>query len=58
MTKQALAMGKRTIMMDRGEIILDLKGKEREKITVNDLLKVRRQNWPGNKRPDLITWLT
>ncbi len=36
--KQALAMGKRTIMMDRGEIILDLKGKEREKITVNDLL--------------------
>ena len=36
--KQALTMGKRTIMMDRGEIILDLKGKEREKITVNDLL--------------------
>ncbi|HHT49265.1 MAG TPA: ATP-binding cassette domain-containing protein [Firmicutes bacterium] len=36
--KQALAMGNRTIMMDRGEIILDLKGKEREQITVNDLL--------------------
>lgn len=36
--KQALAMGNRTIMMDQGEIILDLKGKERENITVNDLL--------------------
>lgn len=36
--RQALAMGKRTIMMDRGEIILDIKGKEREKLTVNDLL--------------------
>ncbi len=36
--KQALAMGNRTIMMDRGEIILDLKGEERENITVSDLL--------------------
>ncbi|NLM36868.1 MAG: ATP-binding cassette domain-containing protein [Firmicutes bacterium] len=36
--KQALAMGNRTIMMDRGRIILDLKGKERENITVGDLL--------------------
>ncbi|HEY8464625.1 MAG TPA: ATP-binding cassette domain-containing protein, partial [Bacillota bacterium] len=36
--KQALAMGNRTIMMDRGEIILDLKGTEREQTTVADLL--------------------
>jgi putative ABC transport system ATP-binding protein len=36
--KQALAMGNRTIMMDRGEIILDLNGEERENITVSDLL--------------------
>lgn len=36
--KQALAMGNRTLMMDRGEIILDLKGTERENITVDDLL--------------------
>lgn len=36
--KQALTMGNRTIMMDRGKIILDIKGKEREKLTVNDLL--------------------
>lgn len=36
--KQALAMGNRTIMMDRGEIILDLKGEEREHITVSELL--------------------
>ncbi|ACL70744.1 ABC transporter ATP-binding protein [Halothermothrix orenii] len=37
--KQALEMGNRTIMMDRGEIILDLKDKERENTTVEGLLK-------------------
>jgi putative ABC transport system ATP-binding protein len=36
--KQALVMGNRTVMMDRGKIILDLKGPERENITVRDLL--------------------
>ena len=36
--KQALAMGNRTVMMDRGKIILDLEGPERENITVRDLL--------------------
>ena len=36
--KQALTMGNRTLMMDQGRIILDLKGKEREKMTVNELL--------------------
>lgn len=37
--KQALEMGNRTIMMDQGRIILDIKGKEREQTTVNSLLK-------------------
>lgn len=37
--KQALEMGNRTIMMDRGQIILDIKGKERENTTVQGLLK-------------------
>lgn len=37
--KQALEMGNRTIMMDRGRIILDIKGEERENTTVANLLK-------------------
>lgn len=37
--KQALEMGNRTIMMDKGKIILDLQGKERKDMTVNDLVK-------------------
>ncbi len=35
---QALEMGNRTIMMADGNIILDVKGKERDGMTVNDLL--------------------
>lgn len=37
--KQALEMGNRTIMMDKGKIILDLQGKEREEMTIGDLVK-------------------
>lgn len=37
--KQALEMGNRTIMMDKGKIILDLQGQEREDMTINDLVK-------------------
>jgi len=37
--KQALDMGNRTIMMDQGQIILDIKGEERENTTVQGLLK-------------------
>jgi len=37
--KQALEMGNRTIMMDKGKIILNLQGKEREDMTINDLVK-------------------
>ncbi len=36
---QALEMGNRTLMMDRGKIVLDLKGPERDGLTVDDLLQ-------------------
>ncbi|MDF2543000.1 MAG: transporter ATP-binding protein [Herbinix sp.] len=36
--KAALSLGNRTIMMDDGEIILDIKGEERLKMTVEELL--------------------
>ncbi len=35
---QALELGNRTLMMDSGNIVLDIKGKEREGLTVKDLL--------------------
>jgi len=37
--KQALDVGNRTVMMDRGHNIFDVQGEEREKITVDDLIK-------------------
>lgn len=36
--KAALSVGNRTIMMDDGEIILDIKGEERDNMTVEELL--------------------
>lgn len=36
---QALELGNRTFMMDSGSIVLDIKGKEREGLTVSDLLE-------------------
>jgi len=38
--KQALNLGNRTIMMHEGEIILDIKSPERDKLTVKDLLEM------------------
>jgi putative ABC transport system ATP-binding protein len=35
---QALNMGNRTIMMDKGEVVLDIKDPIRENLTVDDLL--------------------
>ena len=35
---QALELGNRTLMMDGGNIVLDIQGKEREGLTVRDLL--------------------
>ena len=37
--QSALDMGNRTIMMNDGQIILDVKGEERSNLTVNDLLE-------------------
>ncbi len=37
--KDALAHGNRLIMMSEGHIVLDVKGAEKEKLTVNDLLE-------------------
>ncbi|MBS1164605.1 MAG: transporter ATP-binding protein [Proteobacteria bacterium] len=36
--RDALALGTRTIMMDRGRVALDIKGEEREKLDIPDLL--------------------
>lgn len=36
---QALEMGNRTLMMDSGSIVLDVKGEKRDKLTIDDLLK-------------------
>lgn len=38
--KSALRTGSRTIMMDSGKIILDVSGEERDKMTLDDLLKM------------------
>ena len=40
----ALALGNRTLMMDDGRIVLDVKGAERAKMTVDDLLAAFRKN--------------
>ena len=40
----ALQLGNRTLMMDAGRIILDLKGDERQGLTVDDLLRMFREN--------------
>ena len=40
----ALQLGNRTLMMDSGRIILDLKGEERNGLTVDDLLRMFKQN--------------
>lgn len=37
--KDAIAHGNRLIMMDKGQIVLDISGKEKEKLTVEDLLE-------------------
>lgn len=41
--KNALELGNRTLMMDSGRIVLDIKGPEREGLTVEDLLEKFRQ---------------
>ena len=41
---QALELGNRTLMMDAGRIVFDVKGEERRKMTVDDLLEKFREN--------------
>lgn len=41
--KSALDLGSRTLMMDRGRIVLDVRGEKRESLTVDDLLEGFRQ---------------
>ena len=36
--KQALEYGNRTVMLHQGQVVLDVSGEERTKLTVNDLL--------------------
>lgn len=51
--RAALVTGTRTIMMDDGEIIFDIRGAEREQMTMDDLLKMysgRRQREFDNDR--------
>ncbi|MCC8015385.1 MAG: ATP-binding cassette domain-containing protein [Eubacterium sp.] len=47
---QALDLGNRTIMMDDGKIILDIKGRERDNMTIDDLVEQFRIN--AGKRLD------
>ena len=44
----------RTLMMNRGAIVLDIKGKEREGLTVNDLLEKFRAGAGKNLDNDRI----
>ena len=41
---QALELGNRTLMMDAGRIVFDIKGEARGKMTVDDLLEKFREN--------------
>lgn len=41
---QALTMGNRTLMMDAGRIVLDIRGRQRAGMTVDGLLEMFRQN--------------
>ena len=48
--QSALECGNRTIMLEQGKIILDIKGEERDKLTVNKVLEVFKQK--SNKELD------
>ena len=51
---QALELGNRTLMMDSGRIVLDIQGKERAGMTVNDLLERFRAGAGKNLDNDRI----
>lgn len=51
---QALELGNRTLMMDAGRIVFDVKGEQRSKMTVDDLLEKFRENAGKNLDNDRI----
>lgn len=51
---QALELGNRTLMMDNGNIILDVQGEQRNRMTVNDLLEQFRVGAGKNLDNDRI----
>ena len=51
---QALELGNRTLMMDAGRIVFDVKGVARSKMTVDDLLEKFRENAGKNLDNDRI----
>ena len=51
---QALGMGNRTLMMNGGDIVLDVKGEERAGMTVDDLLERFRAGAGKNLDNDRI----
>ena len=50
--KDAIKYGNRLIMMGSGKIIVDVKGEEKEKLTVNDLLNLFNKANTGDVLPD------
>lgn len=52
--QSALDLGNRTIMMDSGNIVLDIKGKERENMTVEDMLEQFKEGVGKNLDNDRI----
>ena len=51
---QALELGNRTLMMDAGRIVFDVKGEARSRMTVDDLLEKFRENAGKNLDNDRI----
>ena len=51
---QALELGNRTLMMDSGRIVFDVKGEERSRMTVDGLLEKFRENAGKNLDNDRI----
>ena len=52
--QNALDLGNRTLMMNRGDIVLDIQGRDREGLTVNDLLEKFRAEAGRNLDNDRI----
>ena len=52
--QSALDLGNRTIMMDSGNIVLDIKGEERENMTVEDMLEQFKEGVGKNLDNDRI----